>query len=102
MTETVRRRLNHPEWPLPNLIIIDGGVGQLAAAKKALQQTNLAAPITIISFAKPQRLIYGLRATPTRLVHAKNNLGAIIPRVIQETHNYAIRFHRQRRDRAFR
>jgi excinuclease ABC subunit C len=39
--EILTRRLNHPEWPYPDLIIIDGGKGQLNAAKAAISKSKI-------------------------------------------------------------
>ncbi len=100
IAETVSRRLNHPEWPYPALMIIDGGVAQFAASRASLKTSRMAGNIKIISFAKPGQLVYGL-GNPKPLSEAPPELQTIIPRVIAETHNFAIRFHRARRSRSF-
>jgi len=123
--ETISRRLNHPEWPYPNLIVIDGGAGQFAAAKKAAAKFGLAPKTKIISFAKPESMVYGLKETPvhphTITTNGKNSgakrnssfgvgvkindappdIQKIIPPAISGTHDFAIRFHRQRRKKNF-
>ena len=38
MGEVGKRRLTHPEWPYPELFIVDGGAGQISAAKKVLEE----------------------------------------------------------------
>jgi len=101
MYEAVSRRLNHPEWPYPNLMIIDGGAGQFAAAKKAFLKSDAAGKTKLISFAKPEQMIYGLGEKPVQIGDADDDLKKIIPHVISKTHDFAIRFHRQRRKKDF-
>ncbi len=101
MYEAVSRRLNHPEWPYPNLMVIDGGAGQFAAAKRAFQKSAVAEKIKLISFAKPEQMIYGLGAKPKQIGEASADLKKIIPHVISKTHDFAIKFHRQRRKKDF-
>jgi len=117
MYETISRRLNHPEWPYPNLMVIDGGAGQFAAAQKALRlrsfdttkdklgqaaaDSGLAAKIKIISFAKPESMVYGLKEFPIKINDAPADMQKIIPAAISGTHDFAIRFHRQRRKKNF-
>ena len=79
--EILSRRLNHPEWPYPNLIIIDGGITQYNAAKK------VAGKLPLISFAKPNKKIFGRTELPRK----------VIERAIEQTHNYVINFHRRSR-----
>jgi len=45
MAEVITRRLNHDEWPMPDLILVDGGLGQVNAAKKALREKNMSIPV---------------------------------------------------------
>ncbi len=53
LREVLTRRLNHPEWTYPNLIVVDGGVAQLNAAKKVLKEFNLEIPL--VSVLKDER-----------------------------------------------
>ena len=101
MGELIRRRLNHPEWPYPDLIIIDGGLTQFNAARAAAGE--LTSKIKIISFAKPQKLVYGLRPglIPVPLAALPKELRELIERAIYQTHRFAIRFHREIRSKAF-
>lgn len=50
LVEVLTRRLNHLEWPLPNLIMLDGGQGQFNAIQRLLKEKHLA--IDLIAFAK--------------------------------------------------
>lgn len=101
MYEAVSRRLNHPEWPYPDLMIIDGGAGQFAAARKAFIKSAATGKTKLISFAKPEQMIYGLGEKPVQIGNADDDLKKIIPHVVSKTHDFAIRFHRQRRKKVF-
>ncbi|MBI4085272.1 MAG: GIY-YIG nuclease family protein [Candidatus Liptonbacteria bacterium] len=100
MAETISRRLRHPEWPYPGLMIIDGGKGQLAAAKSSLSKTGTGG-IKMISFAKPEKTIYGLEKKGVKIENASDELKKIIPAVVSQTHDFAVRFHRHRRKNSF-
>ncbi len=99
--EAVSRRLKHPEWPYPDLIVVDGGAGQFNAAKKAAKNYPEAGNIEIISFAKPEEKIYGIGVSPLKLSGASSEIKKTVPAVISRTHDFAIAFHRQRRKKSF-
>lgn len=92
--EVVSRRLNHPEWAYPDLIIIDGGITQLNAALKAQMdcQNPEAKKIKITSFPKPQRVLLGWPNAPKEILE-------LAERAIYQTHNFVIRYHRQVRNK---
>lgn len=99
MEEIVSRRLNHPEWPYPDLIIIDGGITQFNAAKRALNKilrpTNYGLRPKVISFAKPQQLIFGLEKNTVPISKLPLEFQNLIKMAIQNTHNFVIRYHRK-------
>jgi excinuclease ABC subunit C len=84
---------------LPNLIVIDGGKGQLAAGLEALEGFR-ARGVPVISLAKRIEEVFqpGSR-TPVRLPHDTPEL-QLLQRVRDEAHRFAITHHRIRRDRA--
>ncbi|TSC83241.1 MAG: excinuclease ABC subunit C, partial [Parcubacteria group bacterium Gr01-1014_19] len=95
--EILSRRLNHPEWPYPDLIVIDGGITQYRAAKRVLDEfhkRHTTNNIRLVSYAKPQRKIIGMSEAPRELQE-------LIERIIHQTHNFVIRYHRQVREREF-
>lgn len=57
LKEILSRRFNHPEWIYPQLILVDGGKGQVSAAFKALKVKGLAKQIALIGLAKKQETI---------------------------------------------
>jgi excinuclease ABC subunit C len=84
---------------LPNLIVIDGGPGQLAAGLAALDDFRERG-VAVISLAKriEEVFIPGVR-TPLRLPHDTTEL-QLLQRVRDEAHRFAITHHRTRRDKA--
>jgi len=60
MKQAIKRRLNHPEWLLPDLILVDGGKGQIRAALRAFYELQQK-PVGLLGLAKnPDRLIVPL------------------------------------------
>jgi excinuclease ABC subunit C len=83
----------------PNLIVIDGGKGQLAAALEAIQLTPDLQRLGVISLAKREEEVYvpGL-AEPIRLDHHDPGL-QLLMRIRDEAHRTAVGLHRKRRDK---
>ncbi|HEY4500009.1 MAG TPA: GIY-YIG nuclease family protein [Candidatus Paceibacterota bacterium] len=100
MAEIVSRRLNHPEWRYPDIIIIDGGITQYRAARKSFRTHNIK-NIKLFSFAKPQQLVFGFNPQPTPLSKLPPEWQQLIPKIISQTHNFVIRYHRRTRNRQF-
>lgn len=84
---------------LPNVVVIDGGKGQLSAGLRALQ-TFRERGVTVISLAKRiEEVFIPGRAAPLALAHDTPEL-QLLQRVRDEAHRFAITHHRQRRDQA--
>jgi excinuclease ABC subunit C len=84
---------------LPNVIVIDGGKGQLSAGLRALQGFRERG-VVVISLAKRiEEVFIPGRADPLRLAHDTPEL-QLLQRVRDEAHRFAITHHRIRRDRA--
>ncbi|MEM9894855.1 MAG: excinuclease ABC subunit UvrC, partial [Bacteroidota bacterium] len=100
MTEVVGRRYKHlieEELPLPGLILIDGGKGQLNAAVQALKELSLYGRIPIIGIAKRLEEIY-VPEDPYPLHIDKKSLGLkLLQQLRDEAHRFAITFHRKKR-----
>lgn len=96
--EMMRRRLNHPEWGWPELIIIDGGRGQVRAVSEELENRKMKIPIWGI--AKRREWLYPPVGDEIRL--KKNSLGLrLIQKIRDESHRFAITYHRSLRAKAF-
>ena len=91
------RRLQEEQKPLPSLILIDGGIGQLHAAAQALDKLEIINQ-PVASIAKKEEILYllGREGEPIALDHHSPVLH-LIQQIRDETHRFAVTFHRQRR-----
>ncbi|WP_395051038.1 excinuclease ABC subunit UvrC [Flavobacterium sp.] len=103
MTEVVYRRykrLLYENQPLPQLIIIDGGKGQLSAALKSIDELGLRGKITIIGIAKRlEELFYPGDSIPLYLDKKSETL-KVIQQLRNEAHRFGITFHRDKRSKS--
>ncbi|HLF50777.1 excinuclease ABC subunit UvrC [Flavobacterium sp.] len=103
MEEVVYRRykrLLEENEPLPQLIIIDGGKGQLSSALKSLDELGLRGKIAIIGIAKRlEELFYPGDSVPLYLDKRSETL-KIIQQLRNEAHRFGITFHRDKRSKA--
>lgn len=103
MEEVVYRRykrLLDEEQPLPQLVIVDGGKGQLSSGLKALDDLNLRGKITIIGIAKRLEEIYYPGDSIPLYLDKKSESLKIIQHLRNEAHRFGITFHRQKRSKA--
>ena len=91
------KRLLEENLPLPDLVLIDGGLGQLHAAAQALDELDLPT-LPLASIAKKEEILYirGSEEDPVALDKTSPVLH-LIQMIRDETHRFAITFHRQRR-----
>lgn len=94
------RRLLDEGTPLPQLIIVDGGKGQLSMAVKALKDLDLWGKVPIIGIAKRLEEIYVPGDTLPLYIDKKSETLRLIQRMRDEAHRFGITFHRSRRDAA--
>ena len=101
--EIITRRLKHAppsgEWPLPDLILIDGGRGQVNAVQVVLEKARLKIPI--IGIAKgPERkrndLVYTTAKSGGKMIKIEKK---VLVQVRDEAHRFAITYHRELRSR---
>jgi excinuclease ABC subunit C len=99
MREVVHRRYRkilEEGGPFPDLVLIDGGKGQLSAAYEALEQIGLA-NLVAIGIAKKEELLYTRdEAEPTVLAENDPAL-LLLQRIRDEAHRFAVTFHRRAR-----
>ncbi len=98
MAEVIARRLRHPEWPTADLIIIDGGKGQLSSATKTLNNQNKNIPI--VSLAKKQEEVFKPDKSKPIIIKKKTPAFFLIQRVRDEAHRFAITYYRQKHRKA--
>ncbi|WP_223549767.1 excinuclease ABC subunit UvrC [Aestuariivivens sp. NBU2969] len=93
------KRLLDEEQPLPQLIIIDGGKGQLSSALKSLDALNLRGKIAIVGIAKRlEELFYPNDPIPLYLDKKSETL-KIIQQLRNEAHRFSIEHHRNKRSK---
>jgi excinuclease ABC subunit C len=82
---------------VPNLVVVDGGKGQLSAALAAMQAHDLPR-VAVISLAKREEEVFVPgRSDPIALSHDSAGL-QLLQRIRDEAHRFALGFHRTRRD----
>ncbi len=94
------RRLVDEGASLPQLIIVDGGKGQLSMAVKALKDLNLWGQIPVIGIAKRLEEIYVPNDPLPLYIDKKSESLRLFQRMRDEVHRFGITFHRSRRDAA--
>ncbi|GAA4401325.1 excinuclease ABC subunit UvrC [Nibrella viscosa] len=102
MHEVVTRRYTRvleENSELPDLIVIDGGKGQLSAACDALKELDLYGKIPIIGIAKRLEEIYFPEDSLPLYIDKKSESLKLIQRIRDEAHRFAITYHRDKRSR---
>ncbi len=93
LKEMLRRRFNHPEWPTPQLIVIDGGIAQKNAAESIFAESGKTAPI-IVSVVKNERHQADHFLGDEKVI-ADNKKEIVLAN--SEAHRFAIKYHRNLR-----
>jgi excinuclease ABC subunit C len=93
------KRLLEEKQPLPQLVIVDGGKGQLSAACKALQDLEIYGKMAIIGIAKRLEEIYFPDDDVPLHLSKKSESLRLIQQIRDETHRFAITFHREKRSK---
>jgi len=91
LKEVIGRRLNHREWPLPDLFLIDGGKPQVNAAKKILRDSGFVIPVVGIAKGAKRKKNEFIGSIPY-------NLSPItLIKVRNEAHRFAQSYHKRLR-----
>lgn len=93
------KRLVEEDQPLPQLIVIDGGKGQLSAALKSLEKLDLRGKISIIGIAKKLEEIYYPGDPLPMYLDKKGETLKIIQQLRDEVHRFGITHHRNKRSK---
>ncbi len=91
LKEVLSRRLAHTEWPLPQIIVVDGSTAQKNVAEKVLRQHALSVPVVAVvknDKHKPERLLAASKL--------KMDFGDQILLANAEAHRFALAFHREK------
>lgn len=91
------RRLQQESQPMPSLVLVDGGLGQLHAAAEALESLGLGAQ-PLASIAKREEVIYlyGNEEEPV-VLDRRSPVLHLVQKIRDESHRFAVGYHRQRR-----
>jgi len=100
MKEAVYRRykrLKQENEDFPQLVIIDGGKGQLNAAYEAIKELNLEGNMTMVGLAKNEEELFFVGDTESLKLPYDSESHKLIRRIRDEVHNFGINFHRKKR-----
>lgn len=99
LKEVIHRRLGHPEWPRPDLMLIDGGKPQLNAARSAVSDYQLLV-IRLAALAKREEELYiEGRDKPIPLATLPPETAFFFQRVRDESHRFAKKYHHKLREK---
>jgi len=102
MKEVVYRRykrLSEEHKPLPQLVIIDGGKGQLSAALESIDALSLSGKMTVVGLAKNEEEIFFQGDQQSVKLPYNSDSLKLIRRIRDEVHRFGISFHRNQRSR---
>jgi excinuclease ABC subunit C len=100
MKEVLTRRLKHEDWHFPDLLIVDGGKGQVSSALVALAESGVSIPL--IGLAKREEtIIVPLKDSQFREISLPKNSPSLhlLMRIRDEAHRFAITYHRKLRSK---
>jgi excinuclease ABC subunit C len=103
MEETLRRRLARLKSgdsnfnKFPDLLVIDGGLGQLGSAEKVLKEFNFEIPV--VSIAKKQEEIFISGRKTSIILDERSDARKLLQRIRDEAHRFSINYHRNVRDK---
>jgi excinuclease ABC subunit C len=96
MQEVLQRRFAHTEWPYPDLLIVDGGKGQISSAAAVLDELGITIPL--VGLAKREETIITRDFQEITLKKSDPAL-QLVMRIRDEAHRFAITFHRKLRSK---
>ena len=103
MKEVLTRRFNHlgdeKKWAKPDLIIIDGGKGQLSSVMQIVEEMGIAG-IDIVSLAKREEEVFLPKQSKSILLPRDSGALYVIQRIRDEAHRFAITYHRKLRGKS--
>lgn len=101
LQEALKRRFKHTEWSYPDLILLDGGQGQLNAGVRVLTDLHITTPIVALA-KKLEELYLPGHDSPILLSSMPEDVALLLQYVRNEAHRFAITRHRARHRKQFR
>jgi excinuclease ABC subunit C len=101
MGEVLYRRLNHPEWDTPELIVVDGGKGQVSKVHAILRERNLSIPLIGLAKRFEQIIIPTDNGFQTLTVPLNNRGIQLLQHIRDEAHRFAHSYNQKLRKNAF-
>lgn len=101
LSESLGRRLKHPEWIFPDLFVIDGGKGQVSSAKKTLAAANIKTPVIGLAKQFEKIIVSKDHEFQEITIPKKSEALQLMQAMRDEAHRFAITYHRKRRAEAF-
>lgn len=95
--EMIKRRLKHPEWRFPDLIIVDGGRGQVRGVKLEIENCKLKIPL--FGLAKRGEWLYPPQGEIIKLSRRSLSL-KLLQKLRDESHRFAVNYHRKLHSKA--
>ena len=101
MQEVIKRRFTHSEWNKPDLVVVDGGKGQVHGVLEVFERMNLRIPL--IGLAKREEEIIIMKNDSFQTLHLPLTDPALhaLQRVRDEAHRFAVSYHRIIRKKSF-
>lgn len=106
LREVLERRFNHDGWPLPDFILVDGGLAQRRIAERVLKEHSLSIPVAGV-VKGPQRKLARLVLSDSARQWLRNErlttqlFEPVVRLARDEAHRFAIRYHRELRSKQF-
>lgn len=97
LREIISRRFNHSEWPPPDLILVDGGIGQINTARKVLKEKRIRIPVIGISKDERHRgkkMVLVVKR-PIPLNNILSGVKNLMLNINSEAHRFAISYYRK-------
>ena len=96
MKEIVFRRLKHQEWKYPDLIIVDGGKGQISSVVNVVKENNLVIPV--VGLAKREEILITSEFKKVNFNKSSEAL-KLLMEIRDEAHRFAVSYHRKLRSK---
>jgi len=99
--EVLQRRIAHPEWQFPNLLIVDGGKPQVRKASQLFQKLNISIPVIGLAKRQEEIIFYEKNTFITLRIPLHKPAMHLIQRIRDEAHRFAITYHKKLRNKIF-